>query len=356
MKNNGGHRIPTQKEVADALGISRGTVDRALHDRKGVNPATKKTIVEKARHLGYTPNRSAQFLSTGRTLNIAMITPADPLWKSVKDGARAFLAGLGDHAVNVSWHETGVHDLSQETEILRNVIEAGVDGIGLVPADPHRLTELIDGAIEKRIAVVTLNTDAPESRRLCFVGQDHRIAGRIAGELMGKFLMGSGKVVSLISFPHVLAHAQRFEAFASVISERYPQIVMEAVYEHHDDDEEACRLIGTHLSRTRQLDGVYLTSGVGPGGVVRALAEAGLERKVRIVCFDFFPETIRLLKDGLVHAALGQDPFAQGYQTAKILYDYIIDGKEPASSFVRTKIDIGLQENIELLVPGDGQE
>ena len=52
-------------------------------------------------------------------------------------------------------------------------------------------------------------------------------------------------------------------------------------------------VIGTHLSRTRQLDGVYLTSGVGPVGVVRALAEAGLERKVRIVCFDFFPETIR---------------------------------------------------------------
>ena len=53
-----------------------------------------------------------------------------------------------------------------------------------------------------------------------------------------------------------------------------------------------------------------------------------------------------------MHAALGQDPFAQGYQTASILYDYIIDGKEPASSFVRTKIDIGLQENIELACPG----
>jgi len=347
MSNN---RMPTQKEIADSLGVSRGTVDRALHNRKGVSEDTKTVIVEKVKQLGYTPNRLASFLSTGRTLNIAMITPADPLWESVKEGARAFAAVTGGHVVNISWLETGVHDLQRETELLRQVLESGVDGIGIAPADPNRLKDLIDGAIDRRIAVVTLNTDAPESRRICFVGQDPYLAGRIAGELMGNFLMGSGRVVAITAFRDVLVHKQRLDAFLGIIRERYRGIDVVEVLENHDSDLEACEQIRAVLRRTRDVNGVYLTSGIGPGGVVRALDEAGLAGTVRVVCFDYFPETVRLIKRGLVHATIGQDPFTQGYQTVKILYDYVIERTEPASRIVHTKTDIGLRENIDLLV------
>jgi LacI family transcriptional regulator len=344
------NRIPTQKELADSMGISRGTVDRALHNRKGVSEDTKKTIVEKAKNLGYTPNRLASFLSTGRTLNVAMITPADPLWKSVKEGARAFSAVMGDHGVNITWYETGVHDLKRETEILLEVLESGVDGIGIAPADPERLKDLIDRAMQQRIAVVTLNTDAPDSRRICFVGQDHLLAGRIAGELMGKFLMGSGKVVAITAFKNVLAHKQRLDAFVKIIEEQYRGIGIEKVLENHDSDDEAYEQIRGYLPQTRDVSGIYLTSGIGPGGVARALSEAGLAGKVCVICFDYFPETVRLIKKGLVHATIGEDPFTQGYQTVKILYEYIIERKEPASRIVHTKIAIGLRENIDLLV------
>jgi LacI family transcriptional regulator len=358
MKTSSKHSIPTQKEVADSLGISRGTVDRALHNRKGVSEATKKTIVEKAKNLGYTPNRLASFLSTGRTLNIAMITPADPLWKSVKEGARAFSAMMGDHVVNITWHETGVHDLKRETEILLKVMESGVDGIGIAPADPERLKDLIDRAMHRHIAVVTLNTDAPESRRICFVGQDPLLAGRIAGELMGKFLMGNGKVIAITAFRNVLAHKRRLDAFVEVIAEQYPGITVEKTFENHDSDDEAYEQIRGYLSQTADVSGIYLTSGIGPGGATRALVEAGLGGKVRVICFDFFPETVRLIKNGLVHATIGQDPFTQGYQTVKILYEHLIERKEPASRIVHTKTHIGLRENIDLLVgeryPGGG--
>jgi LacI family transcriptional regulator len=315
-----------------------------------VSEDTKKTIVEKARNLGYTPNRLASFLSTGRTLNIAMITPADPLWKSVKEGARAFSAMMGNHVVNVSWYETSVHDLKRETEILLGVLENGVDGIGIAPADPERLKDLIDRAMDRHIAVVTLNTDAPDSRRICFVGQDHLLAGRIAGELMGKFLMGTGKVVAVTAFRNVLAHKHRLDAFVKIIEEQYRGIEIDEVFENHDSDDEAYAHIKAYVSRTRDVSGIYLTSGIGPGGVARALGEAGLAGKVCVICFDYFPETVRLIKNGLVHATIGEDPFTQGYQTVKILYEHIIERKEPASRIVHTKIDIGLRENIDLLV------
>lgn len=354
-------RIPTQQQVADSLGISRGTVDRALHDRKGVNEETKKLVVEKVKSLGYRPNRLASFLSTGKTLNIAMITPAEPLsfWKSVKEGARAFSAVAGDHVVNVTWHETGVHDIARETEILGEVLENGVDGIGIAPADPEKLANLIDRAVRRHIAVATLNTDAPNSRRICFVGQDHLRAGRVAGELMGKFLMGSGNVLAITAFHNVLAHRQRLDAFVELMRQRYQGISIVGVFENHDNEEEAYEHVRSYLS-TRKLNGIYLTSGVGVSGVSKALIEAELACETRVVCFDFFPDTVRLVKQGLVHATIGQDPFTQGYEAAKVLYDYIVERRQPVGGTVHTRIDIGLRENIDLLARdqrlGDRQE
>jgi len=198
--------------------------------------------------------------------------------------------------------------------------------------------------------VVTLNTDAPESRRICFVGQDPLLAGRIAGELMGKFLMGSGKVVAITAFSNVLVHKQRLDAFVQIIREQYRGIDIDKVFESHDNDDDVYKQIKGYLSTTRNVSGIYLTSGIGPGGVARALTEVGLAGKVRVVCFDYFPETVRLIKSGIVHATIGQDPFMQGYQTVKILYEHIIERKEPVSRIIHTKTDIGLRENIDLLV------
>ena len=48
------------QEIADSLGISRGTVDRALHNRHGVSVATKRKVLRAAERLGYRPNLAAR--------------------------------------------------------------------------------------------------------------------------------------------------------------------------------------------------------------------------------------------------------------------------------------------------------
>ncbi|MBN2551691.1 MAG: LacI family DNA-binding transcriptional regulator [Spirochaetales bacterium] len=349
-------RNTTIRDIADSLGISRGTVDRAIHNRKGVSAGTRERVMKKARELGYSPNRLAQFLVTGKTVDIAFITPKDPLWQDVKEGAHSFLAGLADHIIKIQWYETNVHDPQREAAILQQVLDSGVQGIGLAPADTTMLTELIDRAVENNTAIVTLNTDAADSRRLCFVGQDSKSAGRLAGELMGKFLMGRGRILVIVAFQNVMAHRNRLDSFRAVLRERFPEVVIEEILENHDSEEEAYRLVKTFLERKKTLDGVYLTTGNGPAGTVRALQEAGLEGKVRVVCFDFFREIVDLLKRGWVHAAIGQDPYRQGYQTMKVLYDYIIEGREPPADIIYTKMDVGLQENIDVLVRMDRTE
>ncbi len=126
------------------------------------------------------------------------------MWKKVKQGAKSFLSLLDGRVVNIKWHETSVHDEVKEQEIMKSVLANAVDGIGITPYDPEILRTLIDEAVKADIPVVTLNTDSPKSRRLCYIEQDPISASRIAGEIMGKFLNGKGRVILITAFANVL--------------------------------------------------------------------------------------------------------------------------------------------------------
>ena len=46
----------TIKKIAEIAGVSRGTVDRVLNNREGVNAKTYQMVKEIADRLGYEPN------------------------------------------------------------------------------------------------------------------------------------------------------------------------------------------------------------------------------------------------------------------------------------------------------------
>ncbi|MFG0249029.1 MAG: LacI family DNA-binding transcriptional regulator [Phycisphaeraceae bacterium JB051] len=69
--------IRTQAELANELGLSRMTVQRALAGYPGVSEATRKRVFEAAQNHGYRPNAAARTMRTGKFGNIALLGAAD---------------------------------------------------------------------------------------------------------------------------------------------------------------------------------------------------------------------------------------------------------------------------------------
>ena len=68
-------------ELAEACGVSQGTVDRALHDRAGISPKTKARILAKAAELGFQINPSARELITGQcTIVLGLVEQVNSLF------------------------------------------------------------------------------------------------------------------------------------------------------------------------------------------------------------------------------------------------------------------------------------
>ena len=127
--------------IAEIAQVSRGTVDRALHGRDGINEETRQRVLEIARQIGYKPNLAARALSASRpTAKIGVCIPReihffyDQLWSGVLEEAER-VSQSGVEFINRPIKNLGEGDV----EAFRELISRGVDGIILTAGNPKDL-------------------------------------------------------------------------------------------------------------------------------------------------------------------------------------------------------------------------
>ena len=130
----------TARDVAQAAGVSTSTVSRALSLPHMVRADTRERVRQAAERLGYTPNRSARGLITGRTGNVGLIVPdlTNPFFPGVVKGVQAW-ARDADHAVLIA--DTN-EDPAAEPGLVR-ALAAQVDG--LILCSPRMSDEELQG-------------------------------------------------------------------------------------------------------------------------------------------------------------------------------------------------------------------
>src|SRR5580692_484771 len=196
-----GKRPATLLDIGKALGISTGTVHRALHDNPGVSPMTKAKVLQTARALGYRPNLAARFLSSKRTLRISVNTlqGTTSFWDEVRVGIREEASSILLENVEIEFR-TYPRLGEGDEEAFAAAIEEKVDGIITFPSRPEILRPWINRASRSEIPVVCVATDASSSGRLGIVSIDTLASGSIAADLMGRFIGSRGGSVAITLF------------------------------------------------------------------------------------------------------------------------------------------------------------
>ena len=186
----------TLQQIAEAAGVSRGTVDRALKDRGRVKPEVAEKIKKIAQEMGYQPSRAGRALAMAkRNIKIGVILQSaqTPFMKMVLKGilsAKQEVEGFGG-TVEV-FQIPGV-DAGRVMEIMEELHAQEYSGIALVPSEDSMLKKIINVFTEEyEIPVVTLNSDVEDTKRICYVGQNGIQSGKTAAGLMGEIIGGKG--------------------------------------------------------------------------------------------------------------------------------------------------------------------
>jgi len=349
---DGGTYVTSIKEIAELAGVSRGTVDRALNNRDGVNPEVAKMIRKIAEEKGYKSNRAALALAARKKpLKIGAIFPAEGniFFDDVIRGLRAAEQEYADYGVSVSLRTSHGFSEAVQLRLIDELYEEGIQALVLAPVNEKAVAHKINELIKKGIPVVTANTDIEKTRRLCYVGTDYEKSGQIVAGLVGLVADGHAmRVVINTGSIHVLGHNQRITGFNHVAKESYPNIEILDIFETLDDAETAYKLTSKVLEKYKNLDAIYMTAG-GVGGTCRALADTGNAGRIKVFTYDCTAESRPYLENGTISATISQDPFQQGYQPIKILFDYFLDKQPPEKELNYTGANIIIRESIQTI-------
>jgi LacI family transcriptional regulator len=334
--------------IAELANVSIGTVDRALHGRDGINEATRQRILQIARQISYTPNLAARALSVSKaTARIGVCIPReirffyDQLWSGVLDEARR-ASQLGMQFVNRPVHSLGEDD----TKAFKELAQSGVNGIILTAGNPEGLKPLIDDAEENGIRVVCVSTDAPKSARSCIVCVEPRLNGRLAGELMGKFVPPGSKVAVVAGMLTAEDHRKKTDGFSEAFPRHCAGGKIVNVIEGHEDEDESFQKTFDLLGGVPTLAGLYVNT-VNCLPVCRALGARGLAGKVKLITTDLFAEMSPYFEKGTITASIYQQPHRQGQMAVRLMADHLTN-KIPFPPTVHLSPGVVMSSNLHL--------
>jgi LacI family transcriptional regulator len=336
----------TLRDIARQAGVSLATVDRVLHNRPGVRPDTVRRVKDAMARSAFQPHAAASELARARTRRFAFVMPV---------GANLFMqqiqAHLGEMAnwmaarrVSLDMIATDVFDPAVLAARLEDLV-GRVDGVAVVALDHPSVRAALNDLVEFGAKVVTLVSDVPSSRRHHYVGIDNIAAGRAAGALVGRFVGGrTGRVAIVAGSQGLRDHAERIFGFTQVISAEFRQLEVLPVVEGHDEDDRSEHLTRRLLEEHRDIVGLY-NVGAGTAGVAKSLGDSGRAGGVVFVGHDVTAVTRKLLLNGVMDAAISQNPGHEARSAVRVLL--ALTRNEPILSEQETiRIDIVMRDNL----------
>ena len=343
------------KDIALALGVSIGTVDRALHSRPGINAMTRARVLKMAQTLGYRPNFAARHLKLNRKLQISVHLPSeiasffDALREGIRDAAAPF-----NSSIEIQFR-SNPHLGERDVELFERALEAKTSGMIIAPGHPADLKPWIRKAARNHIPVVCVATDAPGTERLCTVSSDAATSGALVGELLTRFVRKPGKVLLVTGDLNTVDHAEKVQAFKNCLQQLASPLEVAATLEAHDDPAQAYQLTQDALKKHPDLAAVYVTT-ANSVPVVEALAKKDGQKGTVIFTTDLFPALVPLIRSGQVIGTVYQRPKAQGRMAFQALYQFLVEGRCPPLRH-RLPPHIVMRSNLDLfleMLPAEG--
>jgi LacI family transcriptional regulator len=323
-------------EIARLSNVSIGTVDRALHGRKGVNEDTRNRILRIAKEHGYRPNLTARALSKGvGSIRIGVCIPYEVhyFFDELRDGILSEahrLESLGVEILYRPCERLGVGELERMKELLGDNIQVAITS----PGDPKSLAAVINQTEERNIRVICVASDAPGTVRSAVVCVDPTVNGHIAAELISKFLPPKPDVVIVTGSMRTEDHRKKVQAFSEMLHTLSPESRLLETVEGHDEEDETFQKVYALLGRHKTLEALYVsTANCLP--VCHAIGARGLHGKVKLITTDLFTEMVPYFEKGTILASVHQRPYMQGQMAVRLAVDNIAYGHPiPSSNFL----------------------
>jgi len=281
-----------------------------------------------------------------------------PYWKAAGNGFSH--AASGYKGIRSDFAGPQSYDSKAERDALDQAVQKKATGILLGVTDPAVLKDSIDKAVAAGIPVIAVDSDAPTSKRLFFIGTNNYQAGFTGGQRLAQELKGKGNVV-VFTMPDQSNLQERLRGYKEALA-KTPEIKITRVVDIQGDPRIAfdttTQIIGKERDKVDAFICLEAQSGKEVAGVLSSYHVTG---KV-VIAMDTDQETLDLIQKGVIAATIAQKPYTMafvGMQMLDNLYhhkpatldqDWSKDSYAPIPSFVDTGSDLIDKNNLQSFI------
>lgn len=336
----------TIQNVANRAGVSIGTVDRVIHRRGKVAPETEARILRAIKELGYTPNVFARNLKLGKTYRFGILIPERDndggYWNLPAQGIQKAAKELACQQVRIApFYFDKYHD-NHHKKLQAQIRDSELDGILIAPILTESITALIQ-SLPEQLPYVFIDSDLPEMHPIAVINQDSYQSGRVAADLMHRFIHDQGPVAVVKIKPddyHIHARVQGFTEFMQSVQRDT------AVYEADVgcDPESVHERIASLHSDHPDLRGVFVTNAL-TFLAAESVSKIFIGTRPVLAGYDLIPANAKWLTKGRIDFLITQRPEMQGYQGVYALFRHVVL-KERIDKKTMIPLDIITRENM----------
>jgi len=279
------------------------------------------------------------------TIGIVAKSQSNPVFQAAHQGARDAARELGPQygvSVNIDIQTPPQEDAQKQAQAVELMARKGVEAIAVSCSDANAMTPAIDKAISAGAVVMTFDSDAPRSKRLCYYGTDDVSCGKLVMKELAAIMHDAGKVAILGG--NQAAHNLR-NRIKGVKDEAasHPGIAIVDTFYHQETPEQAAATVQREQAAHPDIQGWAMIGG-WPLFTRDALKWAPGE--VKVVSVDALPPQLGYLESGHVAVLLAQDCYGWGYKSVQILLDKVVKSRDPAESRIVDPLTRVTKDNV----------
>ena len=237
-------------------------------------------------------------------------------WQEAGAGFRDAARGFG---VKADFRGPIYYSPEEELKVFKEAVAQHPAGILVSPARPELFEGAINGAIGAGIPVITMDTDAPDSKRILYIGTDNRQAGMESGREIAALMNGKGRLV-VVTVPGQLNLDERMRGAQEVFA-KYPDIKITHTLDDQGDPRTANDLISDLFTKKETVDGILCLEASGAPGAGDTLHRLNLDGKIPVVAMDRNPETLDFIQQKVISGTIGQKPYTMAFYGLRFLDD-----------------------------------
>ncbi len=345
------------KDIAKVAGVSKGTVDRVLHNRGNVSTKARDKVIAAMEKLEYEPNVIASALASKKSWQIAVLIPGhegDPFWEQPLEGIHRAVKTLRDYGVQIDYYPFRDADPEHFRSLGQRILRTPYDALLVAPSFARESHELLDHCDAKGLKYVEINTllERETSCFLAYIGQDSYASGVLAAKLLN-FEMSPGATAIILHLEkevynarHLLDKQAGFEDFFNKQAEKHIHVVQESYGDIQDLTGTEC-FIREMLAKYPATQGIFVSTSK-LFRVVPAIKKYQ-QKPVSLIGFDLIEQNLAYLASGDISFLINQNPYKQGFLGMMNLFNHLVL-KRDIQRLQFLPLDVVMRENVRYYV------